>query len=111
MTEIEARLTRLEGRSVKTEPIVTVVRTSPQKQKREPSIGLRGTTEAHQKLQASGYSKSIGTFRRHLATAIDAGEWPTDLVALGLVADFEVRRAVNPKDNSVRWLEVDPTVK
>lgn len=78
----------------------------PPKRKRELSIGAMGTTEAHQKLQAIGYSKSIGTFRRVMASAIDVGEVPEDLIALGLSADFEVRRSSNPKDNSVKWLSV-----
>jgi Ribbon-helix-helix protein, copG family len=111
LTDIEERLMALEGRSAErpSPPIAAAaVTTSPPKPKREPSSGMLGTTEAWEQLKAIGYSKSLPTFRRHLAVAIDAGELPADLVALGLVADFEIRRSANPKDNSVRWLTVDP---
>jgi len=125
LLEVEARLQAIEGRSPSSspepiavvttasppEPIAVVTTASPPRAKREPSTGMLGTTEAHEQLQAIGYSKALPTFRRYLATAIGTGELPTDLVALGLVADFEVRRSANPKDNSARWLEVDPTVK
>lgn len=111
LTDIEKRLMALEGRSaVRLSPPIAaaVVTATPPKPKREPSPGMLGTTEAWEQLQAIGYQRSLGTFRRHLAVAIDVGELPSDLVALGLVADFEIRRSANPKDNSVRWLEVDP---
>ena len=124
LLEVEARLQAVERRSssspepiavVKTasppEPIAVVKTASPPRPKREPSTGMLGTTEAHQQLQAIGYSKALPTFRRYLATAIGFGELPTDLVALGLVADFEVRRSANPKDNSVRWLRLGPATQ
>ncbi len=41
-----------------------------------------------------------------MAKAIEEGELPADLVALGLSADLNLRRSSNPKDNSVRWLSV-----
>ena len=118
LTEIETRLQAIEGRSpspppepiaiVKTasppEPISVVKTASPPRPKREPSTGMLGTTEAHEQLQAIGYSKALPTFRRYLATAIGTGGLPSDLVELGLSADFEVRRSAKPKDNSVRWL-------
>ena len=104
LTAIEARLELLESRSPsKTAKPIAAAVASP-KPKREPSTGLMGTTEAWEQLTAIGYSKALPTLRRHLATAIGSGQLPTDLVALGLVADFEVRRSANPKDNSVRWL-------
>lgn len=107
LTDIEARLEVLESRSPPSPPEpIAAVRTSPPKPKREPSIGIMGTTEAHQKLQAIGYSKSLQTFRRSMASAIVQGELPADLRALGLKADFETRRSANPKDNSVKWLSV-----
>lgn len=111
LTQIEERLMALEGRSPSSppEPIAAFVTTAPPpKPKREPSIGSLGTTEAWEKLKTIGYQKSLPTFRRNLAVAITAGELPADLTALGLVADFETRRSANPKDNSVRWLRVDP---
>lgn len=113
LTEIEARLLALEGRSAASspEPIAVVKTASPPKPKREPSTGMMGTTEAHEQLTALGYSKALPTFRRHLATAIDAGQLPDDLVALGLLADFEIRRSANPKDNSVRWLRLGPATQ
>jgi Ribbon-helix-helix protein, copG family len=110
LTDIEERLMALEGRSAErpSPPIAAVVTTSPPKPKREPSPGMLGTTEAWEQLKAIGYSKSIGTFRRAMASAIELGKLPSDLMALGLSADFDIRRNSNPKDNSTRWLRVDP---
>ena len=51
--------------------------------------------------------KSLPTFRRALKDAIDLGQLPDELTALGLVADFETRRSANPKDNQVKWLRFD----
>lgn len=62
--------------------------------------GWLTTGEAYAELQQRGYEKSQGTLRRTLKD----GKIPPDLEALGLIADFEVRNAANPKDNSVRWL-------
>ena len=64
------------------------------------------TGELFMALEGKGYQKSIGTLRRALKLAIETGNLPDDLTALGVTADFEVRRSANPKDNSVRWLFV-----
>ena len=64
--------------------------------------GWLTTGEAYAELQQRGYEKSQATLRRTLRE----GQVPPELGALGLRADFEVRNAANPKDNSVRWLKV-----
>ncbi len=64
--------------------------------------GWLTTGEAYTELQQRGYEKSQGTLRRTLRE----GQIPPELEELGLKADFEVRNAANPKDNSVRWLKV-----
>lgn len=65
--------------------------------------GWLTTGEAYTELQQRGYEKSQATLRRTLRE----GEIPPELEELGLTADFEVRNAANPKDNSVRWLKVE----
>ena len=65
--------------------------------------GWLTTGEAYVELQRRGYEKSQGTFRRTLRE----GKISKELENLGLSADFEVRNAANPKDNSVRWLKVE----
>ena len=64
--------------------------------------GWLTTGEAYSELQQRGYEKSQATFRRTLKE----GQVPSKLEEMGLKADFEVRNAANPKDNSVRWLKV-----
>ena len=64
--------------------------------------GWLTTGEAYSELQQRGYEKSQATLRRTLKE----GQVPSELEELGLKADFEVRNAANPKDNSVRWLKV-----
>ena len=64
--------------------------------------GWLTTGEAYAELQQRGYEKSQGTLRRTLKD----GKVPPELGELGLKADFEVRNAANPKDNSVRWLKI-----
>ena len=64
--------------------------------------GWLTTGEAYTELEKRGYDKSLGTFRRTLR---DSGI-TAELEELGLEANFEVRNAANPKDNSVRWLKV-----
>ena len=64
--------------------------------------GWLTTGEAYAELQQRGYEKSQATLRRTLRE----GNVPPELEELGLKADFEVRNAANPKDNSVRWLKI-----
>ena len=64
--------------------------------------GWLTTGEAYSELQQRGYEKSQATLRRTLKQ----GKVPPELEKLGLIANFEVRNAANPKDNSVRWLKV-----
>ena len=71
-----------------------------------PSTGALTTGELFEALEGKGYARSIGTLRRALKAAIDVGQLPDDLSALGIRADFETRRSANPKDNSVRWLSL-----
>jgi hypothetical protein len=58
------------------------------------------TGEAHAVAGRLGYRKSKTTFRR----AIALGTLPAELVQLGLRANWDFRKASNPKDNSVKWL-------
>lgn len=62
------------------------------------------TGEAYEILRTRGLSKSINTFRRWVSASIETNSLPEELTQYGLQADFEVRRAANPKDNRVRWL-------
>ena len=64
--------------------------------------GWLTTGEAYAELQQRGYEKSQATLRRTLRE----GQVPPELEELGLKANFEVRNAANPKDNSVRWLKI-----
>ena len=75
--------------------------------KEAPIEGRYTTGEILPLLQGRGYCKGIATLRRSLRRAIELGMLPDDLAALGVRADFEVRRSANPKDNSLRWLFVD----
>lgn len=62
--------------------------------------GWLTTGEAFTELKRRGYTKAKGSMRRN----IKSGSVPVDLGRLGLVANWEVRKQANPKDNSVRWL-------
>lgn len=66
--------------------------------------GWLTTGEAYERLTKKGFDRAINTFRRWLADAIREGELQPALTDWGLEANFELRRAANPKDNSVRWL-------
>lgn len=65
---------------------------------------LLTTGEAYEVLKGKGFDKSINTLRRSLADALQSGALPESLARYGLLADFEVRRNANPKDNRVKWL-------
>jgi TolA-binding protein len=54
-----------------------------------------------------GFAKSKRTFQRFISDAIASTEMPFELKQVGLVADWQIRRAANPKDNSVRWLRFE----
>ena len=69
---------------------------------------LLTTGEAYEVLRAKGFDKSINTFRRALSDSLKSGVLPESLLSrYGLLANFEIRLAANPKDNSVRWLHFD----
>ena len=111
LTEIEARLTVIENRSVM--PMVNPIaaggaepNTTPNTTPNTESIqGDRiGTKEAFEILQSKGYGRSRATFERRLKESKDCGELPQDLIALGLCADFKLARSKNPKDAFDRWL-------
>ena len=72
-----------------------------------PCTGALTTGEILPLLQGRGYPKGIAMLRRSLRRAIELGQLPDDLAAMGIRADFETRRSGNPKDNSLRWLFVD----
>ena len=110
---LTARVTALEGKTPLSNryPVDEVrpsERPSSPAKVREPSIEGRYTTgELFVALEGKGYARALGTLRRALKAAIDIGMLPDDLSALGVAADFEVRRSANPKDNSVRWLSLE----
>ena len=71
----------------------------------ESDIGrLLTTGEAYEFLKSNSFDKSIGTFRRALAEALQSGVLPDQLTQYGLSANFDTRRKANPKDNSTKWL-------
>ena len=107
--DIKARLTALEGSTrLTTAYPVSVVKPSVRPTKtKEASIGALTTGELFVALERKSYARSLVTLRRALRGAIELGMLPGDLAAMGVRADFEVRRSSNPKDNSVRWLVLE----
>ena len=107
--DIKARLTALEGstRLTTAYPVSVVSPSTRPTKTREASTGKFTTGELFVALEAKGYARSLVTLRRALARAIECGQLPDDLAALGIRADFQVRRSANPKDNSVRWLSLE----
>ena len=107
LTEIEARLQAVEGRSPSSSPEpIAVVKAAVITQ------GDRiGPKKAFEILQSRGYRRSRATFERRLKESKGCAELPPDLVALGLNADFALARSKNPKDAFDRWLWItaDPT--
>lgn len=65
---------------------------------------LLTTGEAYELVKSKGFDKSIGTFRRALAEALQSGTLSESLTQYGLSANFDTRKAANPKDNSTKWL-------
>ena len=109
--DLKARVTALEGKTpLSNRYPVSEVRPSERSswptKTREASTGALTTGELFAALEGKGYARSLGTLRRALKAAIELGQLPDDLSALGLTADFELRRSANPKDNSVRWLSL-----
>ena len=107
--DIKARLMALEGstRLTTAYPVSVVSPSTRPTKTREASTGKFTTGELFVALEAKGYARSLVTLRRALARAIECGQLPDDLAALGIRADFQVRRSANPKDNSVRWLSLE----
>ena len=71
----------------------------------ESDIGqLLTTGEAYEFLKSKGFDKSIGTFRRALAEALQSGVLSESMTRYGLSANFDTRKSANPKDNSTKWL-------
>jgi hypothetical protein len=112
LTAFEARLTAIESRSVSTAP------SAPPKPKNKPKSKPNTTPsqivavdndrltvkEAFKELGNRGYSLGRESLRRALEPAIDSGIMPDELSALGLSADFELRRSVSRFASNTRWL-------
>lgn len=113
LTEIERRLTEIERRSPSPlEPIAAVTKfttpnTTPKPTSPKPIAVVEGALtvkEALEKLGERGYFLGRESLRRALKPAIDSGIMPDELSALGLSADFEVRRSAKSSANNTRWL-------
>ena len=110
--DLKARMTAIEGLTQLMKAYPVEVRPSERSswptKTRELSTGALTTGELFVALEGKGYPRAIGTLRRALKAAIDVGQLPDDLSGLGVTADFELRRSANPKDNSLRWLWIQP---
>ncbi len=63
--------------------------------------------EAFDIAASRGFVKSKRTFQRFISDALATQVMPSELKKVGLIANWQARRAANPKDNSVRWLRFD----
>ena len=63
------------------------------------------TVEAYKVMKKKhGFSKSITTFKRWVADALESETLGAELTRYGLSADFATRKSANPKANRVKWL-------
>jgi hypothetical protein len=124
LTDIEARLTALESRSVMTtvKPIAAVAEsksksTPKSKPKNKPAptspaptspiAGAMTIGELSKALESLGYLHSQKNLSRQINKAIATQKLPDDLIRLGVVADWETRAKANRYSNQVRWLRVE----
>lgn len=115
LTAIETRLTAIESAAVVTTPSpksksTPKSNTTPKSKKAPTSpapivITDRLTMkEAFKELGRRGYILGRESLRRVLEPAIVSGIMPDELSALGLSADFELRRSVSRFASNTRWL-------
>jgi predicted transcriptional regulator len=122
LTDFEARLELLESRSVMTtvEPIAVVPKkpksTSPKNksnttpkphQTPSPIAGAMTVGELHSKIYPSQYTLSLTTLSKDLNKARGTEQLPDDLIALGVVADWQTRASTSNFNNQCRWLRLE----
>lgn len=93
---------------VSTKPIAVAKSSTPKTTPPTPTDGLMTVSELHHALTSLGYSKKKGTFGKILNKAIDSQQLPADLLALGVVCRWDIKRSGNPNNNRLRWLSLEP---
>lgn len=78
------------------------------KSKKAPTSPIAGAMTIGELFLALGdkYTLSQTTLSKHLNESRDTRQLPDDLIALGVVADWETRAATSNFNNQCRWLRI-----
>ncbi len=97
----------IEPTSTPTSPIAVTKKAPAAPTPLPPIAGALTTGQLFKALKALGYSKTDKTLSRLINQARATQQLPSDLIALGVRADWETRANAKATNNRVRWLRFD----